>query len=140
MLGSLDDLLERLSRSRYRYVEVEKGDSSVRVKLGTSSPRRADGEGARADALEAMEDAKIPESAGRRIRASRVGFFFCNRTKDGKLVHPKGSRISEGDVFGYIEAMHLKYEVKADRDGVIAAYLVEDGQGVEYGQPLLELE
>ena len=50
-----------------------------------------------------------------------------------------GSTIEAGQVIGLIESMKIRYEVKADKGGVVAETLVEDGEAVEFGQPLARL-
>ena len=58
-------------------------------------------------------------------------------TPDGKVFVEVGQTVTEGDTVCIIEAMKLLNEIEADRSGVIKAVLVENGQPVEYGHPLM---
>jgi len=73
---------------------------------------------------------------GTLLRSPRVGHFYP-RTSQGQ---GPGTRLEAGEVYGTIEAMHLKYELRADKPGVIREFLAAEGEAVEYGQPLVALE
>jgi len=74
------------------------------------------------------------------LRSPQVGTFYPSPEPHGEPFVREGSVVEEGQVIGLIEAMKLIGEVEADRSGTIRAVLVGDGQPVEYGQPLFELE
>ena len=75
------------------------------------------------------------------LRATRVGHFYLTHPKKLTVaVLAEGSIINDGDVIGFIESMNNRYEVRADMGGVIGATLVEDGEAVEYGQPLARFD
>lgn len=73
------------------------------------------------------------------IRAPAVGVF----SRSGKPSAPSqveiGGRVKAGDVLGYIEVMMIPHSVLSTHEGVVESFLVEDGQPVEYGQPLVAL-
>jgi biotin carboxyl carrier protein len=78
------------------------------------------------------------------IRAGVVGFFHVVRPQgQGRGAAPPavavGQRVRTGQVVGYIEAMSVVSEVESDADGEVVAILAQEGQPVEYGQPLIEL-
>lgn len=78
------------------------------------------------------------------IRAGVVGFFHLARPQgQGRGAAPPavavGQRVRTGQVVGYIEAMSVVSEVESDADGEVVAILAQEGQPVEYGQPLIEL-
>jgi acetyl-CoA carboxylase biotin carboxyl carrier protein len=75
------------------------------------------------------------------ILSTRVGHFYLRDPK--KLVEAVltvGSKIQDGDIIGFIESMNVRHEVKAEMGGVVSSTLVEDGEAVEYGQPLARFE
>ena len=66
-----------------------------------------------------------------------VGTFYRSPSPGAKSFVDVGQTVNEGDTVCIIEAMKLLNEIEADRTGVIKAILVENGQPVEYGQPLM---
>jgi acetyl-CoA carboxylase biotin carboxyl carrier protein len=66
-----------------------------------------------------------------------VGTFYRAPAPGSKPFVEAGQAVKAGDVVCVIEAMKLLNEIEADRDGVIKTILVENGQPVEYGQPLI---
>ena len=66
-----------------------------------------------------------------------VGTFYRSSAPGAKAFVEVGQAVKAGDTVCIIEAMKLLNEIEADHDGVIKAILVENGQPVEYGQPLL---
>lgn len=74
------------------------------------------------------------------ILSGRVGHFFPLRNQRGELAFKAGDALEDGQTFGLIESMNLKYEVRADRSGTFDKYLIDEGDPVEYGQPLVRLQ
>ena len=70
------------------------------------------------------------------MKAPMVGTFYRAPAPGAKAFVEIGQQVAEGDVLCIIEAMKLLNEIEADKGGVIKAILVENGQPVEYGQPL----
>ena len=73
---------------------------------------------------------------GHVVKSPMVGTFYRSPSPDSKPFVEVGSSISAGDTVCIIEAMKLLNEIEADHSGVIKAILVENGQPVEYGEPL----
>jgi acetyl-CoA carboxylase biotin carboxyl carrier protein len=73
------------------------------------------------------------------VRAPMVGTFYRSPSPDAKVFVEVGQAVKEGDTICIIEAMKLMNEIEADASGVVKAILVENGQPVEYGQPLFIL-
>jgi acetyl-CoA carboxylase biotin carboxyl carrier protein len=69
-----------------------------------------------------------------------VGTFYRAPAPGSKPFVEPGQAVKTGDVVCVIEAMKLLNEIEADRDGVVKTILVENGQPVEYGQPLIVIE
>ena len=74
------------------------------------------------------------------LRSPQVGTFYVSAEPKGEPFLHIGDTVEQGQVIGLIEAMKLISEVEAESAGVVRRVLVEDGQPVEYGQPLFELE
>jgi len=76
---------------------------------------------------------------GHVVKAPMVGTFYRSPSPDAKPFVEVGQAIKEGDTICIIEAMKLMNEIEADASGSVKAILVENGQPVEYGQPLFIL-
>jgi len=76
---------------------------------------------------------------GHVVKAPMVGTFYRSPSPDAKPFVEVGQAVKEGDVICIIEAMKLMNEIDADAAGTVKAILVENGQPVEYGQPLFIL-
>ncbi|HKU70992.1 MAG TPA: acetyl-CoA carboxylase biotin carboxyl carrier protein, partial [Burkholderiales bacterium] len=85
----------------------------------------------------APAEADLPE--GHVIRSPMVGTFYRSSAPGAKAFIEVGQAVKSGDTLCIIEAMKLLNEIEADRDGTVKAILVENGQPVEYGEPLFIL-
>jgi acetyl-CoA carboxylase biotin carboxyl carrier protein len=83
------------------------------------------------------EAAAAPE--GHVIRSPMVGTFYRSSAPGAKAFVDVGQAVKAGDTLCIIEAMKLLNEIEADQDGTVKAILVENGQPVEYGEPLFIL-
>lgn len=81
-------------------------------------------------------EAAEPEIEGHVVKSPMVGTFYRSPSPDAKAFVDVGSKVETGDTICIIEAMKLLNEIEADHTGVIKAILVENGQPVEYGEPL----
>jgi acetyl-CoA carboxylase biotin carboxyl carrier protein len=88
----------------------------------------------------AAEAAAPAEAEGHAVKSPMVGTFYRSATPGAKAFVEVGQTVKTGDTVCIIEAMKLLNEIEADRDGVIKAILVENGQPVEYGQPLFVID
>jgi acetyl-CoA carboxylase biotin carboxyl carrier protein len=84
----------------------------------------------------APTDAAAPVIDGHVVKSPMVGTFYRSPSPDAKSFVDVGSSVSAGDTLCIIEAMKLLNEIESDHSGVIKAILVENGQPVEYGEPL----
>lgn len=76
------------------------------------------------------------EPDGHTVKSPMVGTFYRSASPGGKPFVEVGQTVAEGDTVCIIEAMKLLNEIESDHSGVIKAILVENGQAVEYGEPL----
>ena len=149
-------LMAKFGRSRFRYMEVKDGAVNITA-VQKSGARKAtvktseivmEEEGVKATvpkpSLPTVDESKILEAhevTPLTLLSPRVGHFFLTdkkRLKEPALV--AGAEVEEGQLIGMIESMNIRYEVKAEKAGLVAKTLVEDGEAVEYGQPLVRLQ
>lgn len=85
--------------------------------------------------------AEVPaEPAGHVLKSPMVGTFYRASAPGAKAFVDVGQAVKAGDTVCIIEAMKLLNEIECDHDGVVKEILVENGQPVEYGQPLIRIE
>ena len=85
--------------------------------------------------------AAAPEvAAGHAVKSPMVGTFYRASSPGAKSFVEVGSQVKEGDTICIIEAMKILNEIEADKSGTVTQILCENGQAVEYGQPLLMIE
>ena len=153
-IRKIKKLIELLERSEVDEIEVHEGEESVRIRRsppvvmpvpGLSYPAApAPSPAPRAAAApappEASADAAEPEMAGHAVTSPMVGTFFAASSPGSRPFVSVGQRIEVGDTLCIIEAMKILNQVEADCTGVVTAILVENGQPVEYGQPLFTVD
>ena len=76
------------------------------------------------------------EPAGKSVKSPLVGTFYAAPSEDAPAFVKVGDKVKKGQVLAIVEAMKLMNDIESDFDGEIAEILVENGQPVEYGQPL----
>lgn len=81
-------------------------------------------------------EAAAAEADGHPVKSPMVGTFYRAASPAGKPFAEVGQTVAEGDTLCIIEAMKLLNEIESDRAGVVKAILLENGQPVEYGEPL----
>ena len=140
-------LIELLEESGIAEIEIHEGEESVRISRATSSvPVVAAAAPAPVAAAPAPAIAAAPaESAeekieGHVVNSPMVGSFYRAPSPGAKSFVDVGSSVSVGDTLCIIEAMKLLNQIEADKSGTIKAILVENGQPVEYNQPLFIIE
>ena len=85
--------------------------------------------------------AAIPEAPkGHTVKSPMVGTFYRAASPGAKSFVEVGSQVKEGETICIIEAMKILNEIEADKAGTITQILCENGQAVEYGQPLFMIE
>ena len=81
-----------------------------------------------------------PEVEGHIVKSPMVGTFYRSSSPGAKPFVEVGDTVKSGDTICIIEAMKLLNEIECDKDGIVKAILVENGQPVEYGEPLVVIE
>lgn len=134
-------LIELVEEAGIAELEVREGEESVRITrygaatgLGaTASVDNKVGEAFVKSETPAQETAP-PD--GQTFASPMVGTFYAAPSPGAEPFVEVGQRVNTGDALCIIEAMKMLNQIEADRAGVVAAVLVENGQPVEYGEPL----
>ncbi|MFN7835451.1 MAG: acetyl-CoA carboxylase biotin carboxyl carrier protein [Burkholderiaceae bacterium] len=114
------------------YAPAYAADYPPAAPAGGASVRRPD---SAADALDAA-----PPIDGHVVKSPMVGTFYRASSPGAANFVEVGSEIKEGETLCIIEAMKLLNEIESDKTGVVKAVLIENGQPVEFGQPLFVIE
>jgi acetyl-CoA carboxylase biotin carboxyl carrier protein len=142
-LRKLKKLIDLVQESGIAELEITEGEEKVKIVKGgvvsvSAAPVMAM-PAAAAPAAAAPAEAPGPSQEGHVVKAPMVGTFYRSPSPDAKVFVEVGQAVKEGDTICIIEAMKLMNEIEADASGVVKAILVENGQPVEYGQPLFIL-
>lgn len=146
-LRKLKKLIDLVEESGIAELEITEGEEKVRISKGaTGAPMMmqapqfmhapAPAAPVPAGAAAAHAEAAPAEPEGHVVRSPMVGTFYRAPSPGAKPFVEVGQSVSSGDTLCIIEAMKLLNEIEADQGGVIKAILVENGQPVEYGEPL----
>ncbi len=149
-IRKIKKLIEVLVESGVAEIEIHEGEESVRVSRfgpAAAAPPYAPAPvamPAAAPAAEAPRPTEAPEDSGvppgHLVTSPMVGTFYRSPSPGAKSFVEVGQRVAERDVLCIIEAMKILNQIEADRAGVIKAALVENGQPVEFGQPLFVID
>jgi len=150
-LRKLKKLSDLVQESGIAELEITEGEEKVKIVKGgmvsvsaaAVAPAPAAAAPAPAPAAAAAPAAPVAAPAepaagqeGHVLKAPMVGTFYRSSSPDAKPFVEVGQPIKEGQTICIIEAMKLMNEIEADASGTVKAILVENGQPVEYGQPL----
>ena len=146
-LRKLKKLIDLVQESGIAELEITEGEEKVKIVKGgaasAAAPALAMAPAAeqRAAPAAAAPTAETEPAApeGHVVKAPMVGTFYRSPSPDAKAFVEVGQAVKEGDTICIIEAMKLMNEIEADASGSVKAILVENGQPVEYGQPLFIL-
>ena len=141
-IRKIKKLMELVEQSGINELEVREGEESIRLSKAPAgvvmAPVAAPAAAPVAPAAPAAPAAAAPAlPAGHVLTAPMVGTFYRAPSPDSPPFVEVGKTVAAGDVVCIIEAMKLMNQIEADKAGVVAAILVEDGQPVEFGQPLM---
>lgn len=137
-------LIELLEASGIAEIEIREGEESVRISrhgqsgaqvVMQAAPTLQNGHAPAAAVLAAPA-----APAGHTVNAPMVGTFYQSPTPGIPSFVEIGQSVNVGDTLCVIEAMKIMNQVESDKAGVVKALLVENGQPVEFGQPLFVIE
>jgi len=150
-LRKLKKLIDLVQESGIGEIEITEGEEKVRISRQASGPPMlmaqptmqamgypATGPGAGTQSAPAA--AAPPESKGHALKSPMVGTFYRAPSPGAPSFVEVGQSVSKGQTLCVIEAMKLLNEIESDVAGTVKAILVENGQPVEYGQPLFLIE
>jgi acetyl-CoA carboxylase biotin carboxyl carrier protein len=145
-LRKLKTLIDLVAESDIAELEVTEGESKVRIVKSSAMPQnqvvmmQPHSAQQMAPAPAAAPLSVVPaipeEPQGNVVKSPMVGTFYRSASPGTPPFVEIGSAIKEGDTLCIIEAMKLLNEIEADVSGVVTQILVENGQPVEFGQPL----
>ena len=156
-IRKIKKLIELLEESSLTEIEIVEGEESVRLSRGGSAgaammpaamnpnvqaaawsappaPAAAAAPAAPVQAEAAGEEEAVPE--GELVRAPMVGTFYAATSPEADAFVSLGQQVKEGETMCIIEAMKMFNQIEAETSGTVVAILVENGQPVEFDQPL----
>lgn len=146
-LRKLKTLIDLVAESGIAELEITEGEGKVRIvkfaqqtpimhAMAPMAPQGMHPAAAAAPQAAAAEPPAAPKLEGHVVKAPMVGTFYRSPSPGANPFVEVGQTVKEGDTLCIIEAMKLLNEIEADKSGVIKEILAENGQPVEYGQPL----
>jgi acetyl-CoA carboxylase biotin carboxyl carrier protein len=146
-LRKLKTLIDLVQNSGISELEISEGEEKIRIAKHFTAAQASTmvNMPVMAAAQSPAAVAPVPTSAaeaipaqveGHIMKAPMVGTFYRSSSPDASPFVEVGQTVKEGDTLCVIEAMKLMNEIEADISGVIKAIQVENGQAVEYGQPM----
>jgi acetyl-CoA carboxylase biotin carboxyl carrier protein len=147
-LRKLKTLIDLVSESNVSELEITEAEGKVRIVKSGGAPMvmqqpvmtmaAAPVAAPVAGAAPAAVEPAAP--AGHAVKSPMVGTFYRSASPGAKPFVEVGSQVKEGETICIIEAMKILNEIEADKSGTVTKILSENGQAVEYGQPLFIIE
>jgi acetyl-CoA carboxylase biotin carboxyl carrier protein len=151
-LRKLKTLIDLVSESNVSELEITEAEGKVRIVKGggaqvqyavapamnVAPPALPAAAAQSAVSAAALAAAEVP--AGHMVKSPMVGTFYRSSSPGAKPFVEVGSQVKEGETVCIIEAMKILNEIESDKSGTITKILCENGQAVEYGQPLFVVE
>ena len=155
-LRKLKTLIDLVSESNISELEITEAEGKVRIVKAdrhaavTMVPQAAAPMMVAAPAPAAAAAASVPAAApaapaapaetGHVVKSPMVGTFYRSSSPGGKAFAEVGDAVKEGQPICIIEAMKIMNEIEADKSGTVVKVMCENGQAVEFGQPLFVIE
>ena len=150
-IRKIKKLIELVEESGIAELEISEGEESVRISRAVApmaqltpmqpfaapvaAPIAAPAAPVATPAIEAPT-----EVVGHKVCSPMVGTFYGASSPDAKPFVKVGQQVTAGDTLCIVEAMKMMNQIEADKSGVVTAILAEDGQPVEFDQPLVVIE
>lgn len=156
-LRKLKTLIDLVSESNVSELEITEAEGKVRIvksapatavaqvmavapAVPALAPAQPATDAAAALAAAPAAPATPAEPSGHIVKSPMVGTFYRASSPGAKAFAEVGQSIKEGETICIVEAMKILNEIECDKSGTITQILVENGQAVEYGQPLFVIE
>ncbi|WP_339056473.1 acetyl-CoA carboxylase biotin carboxyl carrier protein [Candidatus Regiella endosymbiont of Tuberolachnus salignus] len=149
-IRKIKKLIELVEESGISELEISEGEESVRINRAPTLshypitqqplPCIPTAAGKQPDATTTVPSVVEPALNHHVIRSPMVGTFYRTPTPEAKAFIEIGQKVSVGDTLCIIEAMKMMNLIEADKSGTIKAILVENGQPIEFDQPLVVIE
>lgn len=151
-IRKIKKLIELVEESGIMELEISEGEESVRISRGTAAPSAvqytipAAAPAAPAPVAQAAAPVTAPAPAasdnvsGHIIRSPMVGTFYRSPSPEAKAFVEVGQSVKVGDALCIVEAMKMMNRIEADKAGVVKAILINDGDAVEFDEPLIVIE
>ena len=149
-LRKLKTLIDLVSDSNVSELEITEAEGKVRIVKGggasiqyhaqAAQPMAAAPMMAQAATPEAAPVVAAPVETGHTVKSPMVGTFYRSASPGAKSFVEIGDAVKEGETLCIIEAMKILNEIESDKTGTVRRILCDNGQAVEYGQPLFIIE
>ena len=147
-LRKIKKLIDLLEESNLAELEIKEGEETVRLSripkgmvttMSAAAPAhqvRVEPQAAPALAAPSAPPAEKPMPEGHVVTAPMVGTFYASQNPESPAFVKVGQKVKAGDTLGIIEAMKMFNQIEADVAGTVLAVLVENGQPVEFDEPM----
>ena len=150
-IRKIKKLIELVEESGITELEVQEEEGTVRISRAApavapaaiqyaAAPVAPVATPAAASAAAAPAEAPAAEVSGHQVRSPMVGTFYRSPSPEAKAFVEVGQTVKVGDALCIVEAMKMMNRIEADKAGVVKAILVNDGEAVEFDQPLIVIE
>ncbi len=150
-IRKIKKLIELVEESGITELEVQEEEGTVRISRAApavapaaiqyaAAPVAPVAAPAAAPVAAAPAEAPAAEISGHQVRSPMVGTFYRSPSPEAKAFVEVGQTVKVGDALCIVEAMKMMNRIEADKAGVVKAILVNDGEAVEFDQPLIVIE
>ena len=150
-IRKIKKLIELVEESGITELEVQEEEGTVRISRAAPAVAPAAIQYAAAPVAPVAAPAAVPapaspaeapaaEVSGHQVRSPMVGTFYRSPSPEAKAFVEVGQTVKAGDALCIVEAMKMMNRIEADKAGVVKAILVNDGEAVEFDQPLIVIE
>ena len=143
-IRKIKKLIELVEESGITELEVQEEEGTVRISRAAPAVAPAAIQYAAAPVAPVSAPAAAPapaaEVSGHQVRSPMVGTFYRSPSPEAKAFVEVGQTVKVGDALCIVEAMKMMNRIEADKAGVVKAILVNDGEAVEFDQPLIVIE
>ena len=150
-IRKIKKLIELVEESGITELEVQEEEGTVRISRAApavapaaiqyaAAPVAPTAAPAAAPVAAASAEAPAAEISGHQVRSPMVGTFYRSPSPEAKAFVEVGQTVKVGDALCIVEAMKMMNRIEADKAGMVKAILVNDGEAVEFDQPLIVIE